>query len=79
MRTARCSCGSVEIEALGAPITSAVCYCDSCQAGAREIEALPNAAPVLGPDGGTAYILYRKDRVKYAKGASLPAAVIRPW
>jgi hypothetical protein len=40
MPTARCSCGSVEIEAFGAPITSAVCYCDSCQEGSRQIEAL---------------------------------------
>jgi hypothetical protein len=69
MRIARCSCGSVEIEASGAPITSAVCYCDSCQQGSREIEALTNAPPVLGADGGTAYVLYRKDRIAYAKGA----------
>lgn len=68
---ARCACGNVEIEALGEPITSIVCYCDTCQMGSRQIEALPNAAPILGPDGGTAYILFRKDRVKYAKGAEL--------
>lgn len=67
----RCSCGSVEIEALGTPITSAVCYCDSCQEGTRQIEALANAVPVAGPDGGTAYVLYRKDRISYVKGASL--------
>jgi hypothetical protein len=71
MRTARCSCGSVEIEALGTPITSVVCYCDSCQEGSRQIEALTKAASVLGPDGGTAYILYRKDRIKYSRGAEL--------
>jgi len=71
MRIARCSCGSVEIEAFGTPITSVVCYCDSCQKGSRQIEALTNAVPVLGPDGGTAYILYRKDRVKYSMGAEL--------
>ncbi len=71
MRTARCSCGTVEIEALGTPITSVVCYCDSCQKGSRQIEALTNAVPILGPDGGTAYILYRKDRIKYSKGAEL--------
>ena len=52
-------------------MTSAVCYCDTCQAGSRQIEALPNAVPILGPDGGSAYILYRKDRVNYAKGAEL--------
>lgn len=71
MQIARCSCGNVEIEAFGIPIASAVCYCDSCQEGSRQIEALPNAVPILGPDGGTAYVLYRKDRLKYTKGAEL--------
>jgi hypothetical protein len=37
--TASCSCGSVELEAIGAPITSVVCYCDDCQEGSRQIEA----------------------------------------
>jgi len=69
--TARCSCGSVEIEAIGAPITSLVCYCDDCQEGSRRIEALPNGCAVRDPDGGTAYVLYRKDRVKRSKGAEL--------
>jgi hypothetical protein len=32
IRTVRCACGSVEYEAIGAPITSAICYCASCQA-----------------------------------------------
>ena len=50
---------------------SVVCYCDSCQDGARQIETATNAAPILGPDGGTAYILYRKDRITYSKGAEL--------
>ena len=69
--TAWCSCGSVEIEVIGAPITSVVCYCDDCQEGARQIEALPNARPVQDPDGGTAYIVYRKDRLKCSRGALL--------
>ena len=71
MQIARCSCGSVEIETFGIPIASAVCYCDSCQEGSRQIEALTNAVPILDPDGGTAYVLYRKDRIKYIKGAEL--------
>lgn len=67
--TARCRCGSVELEAIGAPITSVACYCDDCQEGSRQIEALPNARPVRDPDGGTAYVLYRKDRVECSRGA----------
>lgn len=69
--TASCSCGSVELEAIGAPISSVVCYCDDCQEGSRQIEALPNARPVQDPDGGTAYILFRKDRVRCSRGARL--------
>jgi hypothetical protein len=69
--TASCSCGSVELKASGAPIVSAVCYCADCQRGARQIEALPDAGPVMDPDGGTAYILYRKDRIACSKGAAL--------
>lgn len=69
--TARCTCGSVELEAIGAPIMGVACYCDDCQEGARQIEALPNACPVRDPDGGTAYLLYRKDRFKRSKGAQL--------
>ncbi|MGZ5900627.1 MAG: GFA family protein, partial [Reyranella sp.] len=59
---ASCLCGGVEIEATGAPITSSVCYCADCQRGSRQIEDLPNAGPVREADGGTAYILFRKDR-----------------
>ncbi|WOB10218.1 hypothetical protein [Piscinibacter gummiphilus] len=69
--TASCSCGSVKLRVHGTPIAGVVCYCDDCQEGSRQIEALPNAAPVLEPDGGTPYILYRKDRVRWSAGAEL--------
>ena len=70
-KTARCACGSVELEAIGTPITSVACYCESCQEGSRQIEALPNRRAVCAIDGGTAYVLYRKDRVEYPKGSRL--------
>ena len=69
--TASCSCGRVEVEAAGAPIASSICYCDDCQTGARQIEALPNAGPVCGPDGGTAYVLFARDRIACSKGEAL--------
>jgi hypothetical protein len=69
--TATCSCGGVELKAVGRPIVSAVCYCGDCQRGADQIEALPNASPVRDPDGGTAYILWRKDRLSCGTGAEL--------
>jgi hypothetical protein len=68
---ATCSCGGVELKAFGKPIVSAVCYCDDCQKAATQIEALPNAGAVRGRDGGTAYLLYRKDRFECSKGAEL--------
>jgi hypothetical protein len=71
IKTATCACGSVELTASGRPIVSAVCYCDECRKGADRIEALPNAGAVRDPDGGTAYILYRKDRIACIKGAEL--------
>src|SRR5580658_7036195 len=69
--TVHCVCGQVAVEAIGAPIASVICYCDDCQEGARRIRSLPNAVSIEEPDGGTAYLAYRKDRVTYLKGASL--------
>jgi hypothetical protein len=66
-----CTCGQVAVEAVGTPITCVVCYCDDCQEGARQIQSLPDAAPIQDPDGGTAYVAYRKDRIRCLKGASL--------
>jgi len=76
---ATCICGSVEIEIDGRPIASVVCYCDDCQEGARNIEALPGAPAVLDAAGGSAYLVYRKDRVSCSKGAALMQPLkIRP-
>src|ERR1700761_6795957 len=64
----RCACGGVRFAAIGTPITSVVCYCASCQEAGRAFERLPGAPPVLETDGGTAAILYRKDRVRFVEG-----------
>lgn len=64
----RCICGQVEIEAWGKPIASVICHCDDCQAAGRILEALPDGPPVLDGAGGTANVLYRKDRVVPTKG-----------
>jgi hypothetical protein len=68
---AACACGNVELKATGEPIVSSICYCKDCQKGASQIEALPNAGKVNDADGGTAYILYRKDRIACTKGSEL--------
>jgi Family of unknown function (DUF6151) len=61
--SAECSCGKVKIDVFGSPIMHCACYCNDCQIGGLQLEALPGAAPILDPDGGTSYLLYRKDRV----------------
>ncbi len=67
----RCSCGSVEFEARGKPILASICYCDDCQKASRQIESLPNAPRILREDGGTPYVLFRKDRVACLRGSQL--------
>jgi|SRR5579862_3374031 len=67
--TATCRCGEVSFEATGDPIGSVVCYCASCQEGSRQLEALAGADRIREAGGGTAYVLYRKDRVACSKGA----------
>ncbi len=69
--TATCACGQVAYEAAGTPIASVVCYCDDCQEAARRIATLPKAPPLLDTYGGTAFIAYRKDRVRCTKGTAL--------
>ncbi len=67
----RCACGQVECQASGAPIGTAVCYCDDCQAAARLIEARPGAAAVADPDGGTALTLFHRRRFRVVHGEEL--------
>jgi hypothetical protein len=67
--SASCSCRQVTLEATGAPILSAVCYCESCRLAGRQFEQAPGAPSVFNADGGIDYCLFRKDRVKIALGA----------
>ncbi len=66
--TLSCRCGAVEFEAAGKPIMTAACYCASCQEAGAGIERLPDASPVLEADGGTNFVLHRKDRIRCVKG-----------
>jgi hypothetical protein len=66
--SATCQCGKVKFEAIGPPILTGACYCTSCQQAGRRFEALLSAPPVLDPDSGTSYVLYRKDRVQCVTG-----------
>src|SRR6201993_1497509 len=65
---ASCRCGRVKLDIIGAPILGAICYCISCQQAGKLHQALPGADTVLDADGGTSYVLYRKDRVRCVAG-----------
>lgn len=68
-RIASCQCGAVSLELTGRPIASAVCYCHSCQQAGQQFDALPGAPGVLNSDGGTPYLLVRKDRIAWMAGS----------
>lgn len=61
----------MKLEAIGKPILAATCYCASCQEAGRRLQQLPAAPPVLNADGGTDYVLQRKDRVRCISGQEL--------
>jgi hypothetical protein len=63
-----CRCGKVKLEMAGRPIQAVACYCASCQQAGSQFEQLAGAPPVLNPDGGTDYVLVRKDRVQCVSG-----------
>jgi hypothetical protein len=65
---ASCACGTVRLEAKGAPMITAVCYCDDCQKAGQQMQAAPGAPPVLDSDGGTAMVMFRKDRLRCVEG-----------
>jgi hypothetical protein len=68
---ASCRCGKVELQIVGAPILRGICYCASCQEAGRRHSAVDGVDPILAEDGGTDYVLYRKDRVRCVKGGDL--------
>lgn len=66
-----CACGQVHIQAENAPIISTECHCNSCREAGARLQALPAATPFLEPNGGTRFVLYRKDRIRFLKGTEL--------
>lgn len=71
VRTVECSCGRVKFETVGEPILTAVCYCDDCQAGGKQLQEEAHAAAVLDEDGGSSYLTYRDDRFACVEGEAL--------
>ena len=74
--SALCRCGAVELAATGRPIIASVCYCDDCRAAAKQITALAGSPPTVAEsDGGTQYLLFRKDRFACSKGSEHLTAI----
>jgi hypothetical protein len=71
LRTMACTCGQVELETIDAPILTVVCHCASCRSAAGRLEALPGAPAIAEADGGTAFVMQRKDRIRCIEGAEL--------
>lgn len=66
-----CACGQFHLELDGNPFITAECHCNSCREGARRLAALPASRGITAANGGTPYVLYRKDRVRFPDGTAL--------
>ncbi|MET0438709.1 MAG: DUF6151 family protein [Devosia sp.] len=66
-----CSCGQFEMVVTGEPFIATECHCNSCREAGERMAKLPLARPMLEDNGGTRFVLYRKDRVEITKGKEL--------
>jgi hypothetical protein len=66
---AHCRCGAVEVGAWAEPIVVSTCYCDDCQAAAARLAASANSVPAPSADGGTEFMVFRRDRIACTRGA----------
>ena len=71
MTAIACACGSVRLEAQGAPMLSAVCHCTSCRTAGQALDAASGQDPIVDASGGTACVLWRKDRLRCIAGGAL--------
>lgn len=69
MTTVACTCGSVALYLEGPPILAAECHCASCRKAADRLDS-----SVTEENGGTRYVLQRKDRAAVMKGEAHLAA-----
>ncbi|RYE58073.1 MAG: hypothetical protein EOP20_06540 [Hyphomicrobiales bacterium] len=70
-QTLSCACGKFHIELVGAPFITAECHCNSCREGSKRLASLPLSRSMTAENGGTPYVLYRKDRVRFPNGTGL--------
>jgi len=63
MAQLKCHCGKVKMEVEGVSIINAECHCNSCREAANIIQS-----DYTEINGGTQYVLYRKDKVRCIAG-----------
>jgi hypothetical protein len=66
---AHCRCGAVEIAAWADPIVVTTCYCNDCQAAAKRVAESANVGRAANDDGGTEFMVFRRDRIACTRGA----------
>lgn len=71
MAVITCACGTVRLEADGPPMLSAICHCASCRTAGQAFDAESGQDPIVDESGGTAMVLWRKDRVRCVAGSEL--------
>lgn len=64
-----CACGNVSLTLRGGPIITTECHCNSCRKAAAHFEALAEVPRFRSANGGTPFVMMRKDRVEIASGA----------
>jgi hypothetical protein len=69
-----CACGRFEMELEGDQFIATECHCNSCREAGERLGKLPLSRPMLESNGGTQFVLYRKDRVKFPRGQYLLGA-----
>jgi hypothetical protein len=67
----QCACGQVRFTMDRGPLLSVECCCTSCRTAGGVLEQLPGAPRVVGRNGATQLVLYRKDRIHFTEGAAL--------
>jgi hypothetical protein len=67
----QCACGQARFTVDGEPMLSVECCCTSCRTAGGVLEKLPGAPRIVGRNGATHLILYRKDRIHFTTGTEL--------
>jgi hypothetical protein len=67
----QCACGQVRCTVDRGPMLSVECCCTSCRTAGCVMERLPGAPRIVGPNGATHLVLYRKDRIHFTRGTEL--------